>query len=95
VTVEVGGIASDSLGAARVGDVPWAVMRREDVGSVLVGDDAIREAQRRLWLAARVAAEPGGATALAALTSGAYVPGAGERVGVIVSGGNFDPAALA
>ena len=44
---------------------------------------------------ARVAAEPGGATALAALTSGAYVPSAGERVAVIVSGGNLDPADLA
>ena len=45
--------------------------------------------------AARVAAEPGGAAALAALTRGAYVPEPGERVGVIVSGGNLDPADLA
>lgn len=95
VEVDVGGIASDSLGARRVGDAPWAVLQRESVGSVLVSDEAIREAQRRLWLAARVGAEPGGATALAALTSGAYVPQGGERVGVIVSGGNFDPSDLA
>lgn len=92
VEVEVGGIASDSLGARRVGDHPWAVLRRWDVGSVLVADEAIREAQRRLWADARVAAEPGGAAAAAALISGAYVPEPGERVGVLVSGGNFDPA---
>ncbi len=95
IEVEVGGVASDSLGARRIGDCPWAAMSRCEVGSVLVSDDAIRDAQRRLWAAARVAAEPGGATALAALTSGAYVPGDGERVAAIVSGGNFDPADLA
>jgi threonine dehydratase len=33
-------------------------------------------------------AEPGGAAALAALLCGAYAPAAGERVGVLVSGGN-------
>ena len=95
VEVEVGGVASDSLGARRVGAVPWAVMTRERVASVLVPDEAIREAQRRLWAAARVGAEPGGATALAALTCGAYVPADGERLAVVVSGGNFAPAALA
>ena len=95
VEVEVGGIASTSLGARRVGDVPWAVLREHDVGSVLVSDDAIRDAQRGLWTSVRVGAEPGGAAALAALTSGAYVPEPGERVAAIVSGGNVDPADLA
>ena len=49
VEVEVGGVASDSLGARRLGEVPWAVMSRCEVGSVLVADEAIRDAQRRLW----------------------------------------------
>jgi threonine dehydratase len=95
LAVEVGGVASDSLGARQVGDVPWGVLREHDVASVLVSDDAIRDAQRRLWTSVRVGAEPGGAAALAALTSGAYVPEPGERVAAIVSGGNFDPADLA
>ncbi len=95
VTVEVSGVAADSLGAKRVGVTPWATMRAHDVESVLVTDDAIREAQRRLWLQVRVAAEPGGTAALAALLSGAYRPQPGERVGVIMSGGNFDPTVLA
>jgi threonine dehydratase len=55
---------------------------------LLVSDDAIRAAQQRLWESVRIVAEPGGAAALAALLSGAYVPAAGERVGVVLSGGN-------
>jgi threonine dehydratase len=53
-----------------------------------VDDAAIRSAQEALWQAARVVAEPGAAAPLAALLSGAYVPAPGERVGVVVSGGN-------
>jgi threonine dehydratase len=94
VTVEVGGIAADSLGAKRVGATPWATMRAHDVQSVLVSDDAIRATQRRLWLQARIGAEPGGSAALAALVSGAYRPEPGERVGVIMSGANFDQSVL-
>ena len=41
-----------------------------------------------LWQTTRIAAEPGGAAALAALLSGVYVPAPGERVGVVVCGGN-------
>ena len=55
---------------------------------ILVPDEAIREAQQMLWDTARVAAEPGGAAALAALTTRKYAPAAGERVGVLVCGGN-------
>jgi threonine dehydratase len=95
IEVEVGGVAADSLGAKRVGATPWATMRANGVESVLVTDEAIRETQRRLWLQARIGAEPGGTAALAAVVSGAYRPEPGERVGVIVSGGNFDPTVLA
>ena len=55
---------------------------------LLVSDAAIRQAQDALWTTLRVVAEPGGAAALSALLSGAYVPAPGERVGVVVSGGN-------
>ncbi len=60
----------------------------------LVTDEAITEAQRRLWHDWRIATEPGGAAALAALTSGAYRPQPGERVGVLVCGANVDLRAL-
>jgi threonine dehydratase len=94
VTVEVGGVAADSLGAKRVGATPWATMRAHGVESVLVSDEAIRSTQQRLWLQARIGAEPGGSAALAALVSGAYEPEPGERVGVIMSGANFDQNVL-
>ena len=56
--------------------------------TVLVSDDAIREAQRALWRVLRVVVEPGGAAALAAIISGAYKPAPGERVAVVIRGGN-------
>jgi threonine dehydratase len=95
VDVEVGGHAADSLGARRIGAHPWIALNRWVDESVLVDDDAIRAAQRRLWSELRIAAEPGGAAALAALLSGAYAPEPGERVGVLVCGANFDPSELA
>ena len=51
-------------------------------------DAAIRQAQETLWKVLRVVAEPGGAAAFSALISGRYQPRPGERVGVMVSGGN-------
>jgi threonine dehydratase len=60
---------------------------------VLVTDEAIVDSQRRLWDVVRLHAEPGGATAFAALLSGAYQPARGERVGVVVCGGNSEWAA--
>ncbi|MDY7104356.1 MAG: threonine/serine dehydratase [Actinomycetota bacterium] len=95
VRVEVKGVAADSLGARQIGAGPWQVVSRHVDESVLVDDDAIVAAQRALWADLRIAAEPGGATALAALISGAYCPEPGERLAVMVCGGNVDPATLA
>ena len=94
VDAEVGGVAADSLGARRVGRLMFEVARAHGVPSVLVTDDAIREAQRALWRSLRIVAEPGGATALAALLSGAYRPPAAARVGVLVCGANTDPGSV-
>ena len=55
---------------------------------LLVSDDSIVEAQKALWKVLRVVAEPGGAAAFAALLSRRYQPQPGERVGVLVCGGN-------
>lgn len=91
VDVAVGGVAGDSLGASRIGDLCWAA-RHWITASVLVTEDAIVRTQRRLWETCRVIAEPGGATALAALASGEYKPESGERVVAVVCGANTDPA---
>jgi threonine dehydratase len=45
-----------------------------------------------IWDRLRLIAEPGGATALAALLCGAFTPPEGARVGVLVCGANADPA---
>ena len=88
VDAPAGGVAADSLAPRRVGALMFPIARDHVARVVLVSDDAIRAAQQRLWESVRIVAEPGGAAALAALLSGAYVPAAGERVGVVLSGGN-------
>jgi threonine dehydratase len=88
VDAEAGGVAADSLAPRRVGERVFPIVRAHVAGVVLVSDEAIVQAQKALWQAARIVAEPGGAATLAALLCGAYRPNAGERVGVVVSGGN-------
>lgn len=95
VAITASGIGASALGAPRVGALGWAAARRWVERCLLVDDDEVRDAQRLLWSQARIVAEPGGAVALAALTSGAYVPDTTERVGVVVCGGNTDPSELA
>lgn len=94
VEIDVSGLAADSLGARRIGDIGFALAKKHLHAMVVVDDDAIREARRRLWADLRIVAEPGGAAALAALISGRYRPHSGERIGVIVCGGNTDPGSL-
>jgi threonine dehydratase len=94
VDVEVEGLAADSLGARRLGAVPWTLVERFVDDAVTVSDDEIRAAQRAAWAELRLIVEPGGAAALAALRCGAYRPQAGERVAVVVCGANCDPASV-
>ena len=88
VDAPAGGIAADSLAPRRVGELMFPIARDHVAKVLLVSDDAIREAQEALWSATRIVAEPGGAAAFAALLSGSYTPSAGERVGVVICGGN-------
>jgi threonine dehydratase len=92
VDVAVSGVAADSLGARRVGDIGFSVAVRAGVASVLVSDADIVTARSLLWNEYRVMVEHGAAAAYAALTSGAYVPAADETVAVILCGANTDPA---
>ena len=87
----VSGISASGLGAASIGELPMDIIRAHVAENVVVTDADVFEAQRRLWSATRMVAEPGGVTALAALTSGAYVPAKGETIGVVICGGNADP----
>ena len=89
-----GGIAADSLAPRQVGQQMFPIAQRYVQSSLLVTDEEIIEAQKRLWEATRIIAEPGGATAFAGLLSGRYKPERGERVGIIVCGGNTEKVAI-
>jgi threonine dehydratase len=94
VDVTVDSIAADSLGARRVSQAAYDFASSPGVTSVLVTDDDIVRARQSLWDDRRIVAEYGGAAALAALQSGAYTPGPGEQVAVILCGANTDPIDL-
>ncbi|MFN0318302.1 MAG: threonine/serine dehydratase [Burkholderiales bacterium] len=95
VDVSVSGIAADSLGAKRIGSIAFALAQKFVSEVVLVTDEEIRQAQRHLWEQFRIAAEPGGAAALAGYLSGRAVTGSAARVAVIVCGANADPQTMA
>jgi threonine dehydratase len=88
VDAEAGGIAADSLAPRRVGELVFPIAKQFVSGTVLVTDEALREAQRSLWKNLRIVAEPGGAAAFAALLSGRYLAQPNERIGVLICGGN-------
>jgi threonine dehydratase len=89
VDAPTGGIAVDSLAPKRVGSLMYAIASRYISPSVvLVTDENIRKAQLLLWDRLRVVAEPGGAAAFAAILSRKYRPSEGERVAILVCGGN-------
>lgn len=94
IQVDPGAVAADSLGARRVGGIAYATVAAATVESVLVPGEAIVAARRHLWNSYRVVVEHGGAAAMAALLSGAYVPAAGERIAVVCCGANTDPSDL-
>lgn len=92
VDAPAGGIAADSLAPRQVGQQMFPIAQKFVNRALLVSDEEIIAAQKKLWEVTRIVAEPGGAAAFAGLLSGRYRPEAGERVGVIVCGGNTDLA---
>src|SRR3954452_11033805 len=88
VDAPAGSVAADSLAPRGGGELMFPIARAYVERVVLVTDAAILRAQRTLWEALRIVAEPGGCAAFAALQSLAYVAQDGERVGVVLSGGN-------
>lgn len=88
VDAPAGGLAADSLAPRQVGQLMFPIAEKHVAEVVLVPDEAIRTAQQELWRALRLVAEPGGAASFAALLTGRYKPAPGERVGVLLCGGN-------
>jgi threonine dehydratase len=77
VPAPVGGVAADALGARQVGEMMFPLAQLYVSEAVLVSDESIVAAQKMLWDRLRLVSEAGGATALAALLSGAWTPPAG------------------
>jgi threonine dehydratase len=94
VDIQPTGLAADALGARRIGQQVFA-LRERIARAVLVPDADIAAAQAWLWQEARIATEPGGATALAAVLGGHVRAQPGQRIGVLVCGANVDPTRLA
>ncbi|MBC7704686.1 MAG: threonine/serine dehydratase [Rhodoferax sp.] len=86
---------ADSLGAPRCEPYSYALNRRFIDAVVLVSDDQIREAMRLMFRAAKLAVEPAGAAALAALMFPLRARLEGKSVGIVVCGANIDPATFA
>ncbi|SHK21693.1 L-threonine ammonia-lyase [Shimia gijangensis] len=91
VDVNVSGVAANALGAKKIGQICFDLTVSSGAESVVVTDDAITRAQHALWRETRQLVEPAGATALAALMSGAYIPEPDEKVAVLVCGANITP----
>jgi threonine dehydratase len=94
VDVAVSGIAADSLGAQRIGDLAWQATQAHVRDALLLTDESIRAAQLWLWKELKLAVESAAALPLAALHSGRYMPRADEKVCLIICGANLDPASL-
>jgi threonine dehydratase len=89
-----GGVAADALAPRRVGELVFPITQAYVEDVVLVDDTSILAAQRALWQAARIAAEPAASVGIAALLTGAYKPAPGEHVAVVISGANMAPSQL-
>ena len=88
------GVAADALAPRRVGELVFPITQAYVEDVVLVDDASILAAQRALWQAARIAAEPAASVGIAALLTGAYKPAPGEHVAVVISGANMAPSQL-
>lgn len=89
VNIEVSGIAADSLGARAIGGLSFGLLKTRDVTPVSVSDDLVKRAQRALWDECRFIAEPGAATALAAVIDGQVGKRDDAPVGVLICGANI------
>ena len=86
---------ADSLGAPHAAPMSFALCRRFVDELVLVDDDGLRRAMLLLFASAKLAVEPAGAAATAALCGPLRERLRGKRVGLVVCGANIDPATFA
>ena len=86
---------ADSLGAPHAAPYSFELCRRYLDDLAMVNDDQLRDAMRLLFRSAKLAVEPAGAAATAALCGPLRERLAGKRVALIVCGANIDAATFA
>lgn len=85
----------DALLTPSPGEMTYAVGKDRLQGGFTVSDDEARAAVRFAATQMKLVAEPGGAVAMACALRGLPNEMRGQRVGVVVTGGNIDPAMMA
>jgi threonine dehydratase len=95
VTIPPPPTVADGIRLTTPGELTFPILRQNLTDIALVSDAQILDAVRRLAVHAHLVVEPTGAVSLAAALAGRLPVGRGANVGVILSGGNIDPALLA
>ena len=95
VTIPLPPTIADGIRALSPGELTFPILQKNLEGILLVSDEEIVQALRFLLLRAKLLVEPTGAVPAAALLAGKLPLPKGARVGVVLSGGNVDPGALA
>ena len=86
---------ADGIRLTTPGALTFPILKANLTDVVLVSDDEVLDAVRRLAIDAHIVVEPTGAVPAAAALSGRVSLPKGAKVGVVLSGGNIDPALLA
>ena len=94
VTIPPPATIADGMRTQTPGELTFPVLQRNAEDVLAVSEDEIVEAMRFLLFRLKILVEPTGAVAAAAVLAGKLPAGVG-RVGVVLSGGNVDPDALA
>lgn len=94
VSIPVPKTIADGQQTQAPGELTWPIVRALGAAVVTVTDDEIRAAMRFAFERLKLVIEPSGASALAALLH-KRVNTAGMRTGIVLSGGNVDPATFA
>lgn len=84
----------DALQTPSPGEITFAINQRSLDGVLTVTDAQVAEAIRYAYATLKLVVEPGGVVGLAALLAG-ELDVSGQTVGVVLSGGNIDPALFA
>ena len=87
------GSICDALMAISPGEIGFEILKSRSARGVLVSDEDVLKAVAFAFHELKLVLEPGGAIALAALLSG-KIDVAGRNVGIVLSGGNIDPAMM-